>query len=391
MSFEVRPIQSAEYAQAADLIARSFGGTTTAGYERVMHQLIFTYPRSPLFREAQHRVAVLKGQVISHALVQPFTLRYGGVLLRVAGVGDVCTEQAYSNKGYAAAVMRDVLMYVAEQGAHIALLDSYPNHYYGRFGFHTVFPHYTAEFIAHEAATLEMHNIRVRPMTLDDLPYVAALYEQHWAWRVTFTRTADVWLWRLRDGDWLMQVAQDEQGHIVGYMAAEAPCSPRTEIVTDTHAAACALMSVAGQRYRANGQSQIVWYLPPDDALVAFLRAEIDIKLSAHFRPYGGWMARLIDTEGLVQTLLPELQMTLAATATYEPHALRFVCESDVVKLSLGDIFCQLNHQDFIQLMFGSLRPSALVVRRNVSAQAGALLEALFPPRVAALAPWDWF
>jgi predicted N-acetyltransferase YhbS len=98
MSFEVRPIQSAEYAQAADLIARSFGGTTTAGYERVMHQLIFTYPRSPLFREAQHRVAVLKGQVISHALVQPFTLRYGGVLLRVAGVGDVAPNKRTATK-----------------------------------------------------------------------------------------------------------------------------------------------------------------------------------------------------------------------------------------------------------------------------------------------------
>jgi hypothetical protein len=47
----------------------------------------------------------------------------------------------------------------------------------------------------------------------------------------------------------------------------------------------------------------------------------------------------------------------------------------------------QLGHDAFLQVMFGSLLPTAL----DLHPDAVHLLQRLFPPHTAMIAPWDWF
>jgi hypothetical protein len=135
----------------------------------------------------------------------------------------------------------------------------------------------------------------------------------------------------------------------------------------------------------------------PDDALINIASQALTVTVSARYRPDAGWMARLIDAQGLVEALLPEI-VAQARTVMPELEArdLIFRCQPDRVEIGLGgrkSTHSHLNHQDFIQVMFGSLHPSALAMRAQSSLHPDAvrLLEALFPPRVAALAGWDWF
>ena len=141
------------------------------------------------------------------------------------------------------------------------------------------------------------------------------------------------------------------------------------------------------------GMDTLRWLMPPDDAVVTFARTWLPVTLSAAYVPDGDWMARLIDTRGVVQTLLPEM---MAQASMADPHfdadALHFDFQSDRVKIGLRGhetTVCRLNHRDFIQIMFGSLRPAAL--RNRLHADGVQLLEMLFPPRMAALGCWDWF
>jgi ribosomal protein S18 acetylase RimI-like enzyme len=343
-----------------------------------------------------HRVGVLNGQVVSHVCVAPYTLRYGSVRLRVVGVGWVCTHPDYRGSGYAAAVMRDAMTYMAEQGAHVALLDGRDD-YYDRFGFSPVWPYYHFEVASAEAAALDSP-LRLRPARPDDVPHMAELYQRHWGWRVAFVRSPEVWMWRVATASYpYIQVVEDKGGRICGYIAGQGPTDWRVETVADTPEAAMTLIGECGRRCQEAGIEHVVWPLPPDDALVTFARQWLHVKVSARYHPNGGWMARIIDTQALVEALLPEL---VAQASTVMPaldaDALLFDCQPHAVHIGLRDqlaTHCRLNYRDFIQIMFGSLRPSTLALPSDgpITPEGARLLEALFPPRMAALAYWDWF
>jgi len=151
----------------------------------------------------------------------------------------------------------------------------------------------------------------------------------------------------------------------------------------------------SGRWYDARGDSQVTWFVPPDDVIITYARQFLPINISVLYQPTAGWMARLIDTYALVQTLLPEL---LAHATAIHPalqyQDILFDVQPDRVHIAIRHdpaSACELSREDFIQIMFGSLRPSALAARIHLQPVGVELLEMLFPPRMAALAPWDWF
>ncbi|NWF69534.1 MAG: GNAT family N-acetyltransferase [Chloroflexi bacterium] len=397
--FIVRHAYAHEFARIGDLVLSTFFGQGTPVYERELRFWTLTLPGAPGFDYSAYRVGVLDNgageQIVAHAAVRPYTLRYGSVDLRIYGVGAVCTHPDYRQRGYAAAVLHDALAYMAEQGAHLALLNGVRG-YYGRFGFNPVWPDYVFSIDAAEAARLPQ-TLSLRPAALVDAPALAALYHQHWGARVAFTRSADLWRWRLGEQRRDMLLVAEDAGQIAGYVRASEQNALLTEVVANSGDAALTLLADAGARYQRAGIARVEWLLPPDDALVYYARLALPVTVSAAYSPDGGWMARLIHSEALVRALLPEIAAQAHSTMPeFDPAALQFVCQPDGVQIGLDgqpETFAQLNHQDFIQVLFGSLRPAALALRPDSGLRRAAvrLLEALFPPRMAALAPWDWF
>jgi hypothetical protein len=189
-----------------------------------------------------------------------------------------------------------------------------------------------------------------------------------------------------------IHVVEDRQRAICGYLAAADLPDERAEVIADTPEAASTLLAVFGARYLAAGIDRIRWSVPPDDLLVAYARQLLTVTVSARYQPNDGWLARLIDTQALVETLTPEIVAQARTTdPRFDPAALVFDCQPDVVQIGLQqrpNTVSRLGHRDFIQIMFGSLRPAALT---TLHADAVHLLDTLFPPRMAAIAPWDWF
>jgi hypothetical protein len=157
--------------------------------------------------------------------------------------------------------MRDALAYMAEQGMHLALLNSGIAGYYRRFGFSPVWPYYYFEVDSAEAAALESR-FHLRAARADNIPQMAALYDRHWGGRVAFARHPESWLWRVTGDYFQVQVVEDDHGQVCGYVAGRDLGTEEVDVVVDTPEAATAVLAEWGRRYQEAGRAQIRWALP---------------------------------------------------------------------------------------------------------------------------------
>lgn len=348
----------------------------------------------PGFQPDYCRVGVLDGQIISHALTERATMRYGSSPLRVMGIGSVHTRPSYRRRGYATAVLRDALAFMMEQGAHLALLHDTAR-YFNRFGFSPVWPEYHITFNVDQGARLQTP-LDLYPPKKKHIPAIAALYERHWAGRVAFTRSPELWVWRLTQEPMRRTfVVVDRTQHISGYVSARDFTTDEVEVVTDTLEAAQTIISEISRLHLRVGKSFLRWLIPPDDAFVVFARELLDVAVSAHFQRKQGWQARLIDTPGLIATLLPEINaQAQSVDPHFDPASLVINSHPEGVEFALRGSpasAVKLPQRDFIQVVFGSLQPRLLGIRDGLPDEAVTLLETLFPPRIAALSTWDYF
>jgi predicted acetyltransferase len=390
----VRGIRESELERAAKLVADVFSQGDARLHQVIMDNYLLHLPRRPGTKIEHFRAAFVGKKMVALARLMEFMLHYGRAQLLVAGIASVCTHPDYRKQGFGSAVIRDILTYSAEQGMHMALLKGIP-HYYEQFGFMPVWADYTLEASVDDAQHLAK-SLKLREAVLDDIPQMAGLYNQHWGSRVTFSRNAALWRWRITSENGQAVVVVDNADQLQGYLwHRNSEYSARTEVIAHTTQAIQTLLAYDGWRFHHAGHKKLVWTVPPDDVIIPFAQTILPITLSAHYAPTGGWMGRLIDPSAVVQKLLPEIVAQASSlSAKFKPEKLRLQVASDGVEIALQgnrNSYCHLSLRDFVQVLFGSLRPHTLAVRHKLSRDSINLLELLFPPRIAALAPWDWF
>lgn len=350
--------------------------------------------RIPHFRPTMVRLGVTNDRIVSRVVLRDRTLMYGRAAIKTTCVGQIHTQEAYRQRGYAAVVMSDTLTYMREQGAHMALVHDSTSSYMSRFGFSSVWPNYTLSFSAKEAAALDQP-LSLRPMEPYDLPVVAALYDRLWGGRVTFSRDPDTWIAHVTHGGWEIYVAVDDNDRPQGYIAIADPDAGLVEVIAGSSDAAMTILAFAGRWYQESGLESIQWATLPDDPFTAFARDWLDLTISVTFKPQGAWMARLVDVRGFINMILPELTAQAEmALPDFRSGALKLRPHADHIEITVyvaPAINLKLSHRDFVQLMFGSISAENLAMRVGFAANEVHLLERLFPPRLAALAPWDWF
>jgi len=392
--FVVRAIQIDEIPRAADLVARVFSQSNSELRKSLSHQFTQIYPNRPNHYHRAYRGAFYKSKLVSFLYVHDFTLRYGRAALQVAAISAVCTDENYRGRGYAAAVIKDTLTYAAEQGAHMVLLYGIPD-YFSRFGFSSVWPQYTLQAPTDIASGLTQ-SLQLRIATPDDALVMRSLYNQHWGARITVERSSALWRWRLENSRGEAAVALDKRGRIHGYIWHEPhQLSERSEIVANSPEAIMSFLAYSGRRWQHEGKSHFVWLVPPDDMIIPYAQQILPITLQASYFPSGGWMARIIDSTAMIAELMPEIiAQARVSSRNFKPRELVLEVQPDGVEIGLKsnpDSFCRLSLRDFIQILFGSLRPATLAMREPLRQVNILLLETLFPSRVAAIAAWDWF
>ncbi len=391
----VRPVHADEMGHVASLIADILAKNASQQYEALYTRYaehLLTYPQ---FSFDNLRVAVYKNRIVSVVHTVDFSLRYGRATLNVVGISFVCTIPKYRGRGFAGAVIKDTLTFAAEQGAHLVLVDSPIPIYFQQFGFSPVWTKYTLQIMSALAA--ELHQpLQIRVAMPSDIPIMAQMYDHYWGMRVTFERSAELWRWRMNHGRGEALVMFGQSGKIQGYIWHLAEdFSAKNEIVATTQPAIATALAYSGRRWQSVGEETVVWSVPPDDVIVPYAQQMIPLSLNASFSPSAGWLARVIDAYALIDVLLPEIIGQInSSPLPFDVHDLILRIAPDGVEIGLQSIpesICQLSLRDFIQILFGALRPEALAVRHPLSVESIQLLQTIFPARVAAIAGWDWF
>jgi predicted acetyltransferase len=392
--FQVRALQAHEVESAADLVARCLAMGDEQRYESLFQHYNHILPSRPHATPQHYRGAFKGNELVSCLVIQDFPLRYGRAFLHVAGIGAVCTHENFRRRGYASAVIKDSLTYAAEQGAAIALLNATIPRFYERFGFSPVWPHYSLQSASALAAQVSQP-LSLRLAEPQDLPRMADLYEKHWGGRVCFERSPALWRWRMAYGRDESIVALDSSGMVQGYLWQPKDNSIRLEVVADSPEAVMSFLAYSGKRSLEAGYDSFIWPVPPDDVIIPYAQQLLPITLSASYFPTEGWMARLIDSAKIIDELLPEIiSQAKSQNRDFDETQLLLRVQPDGVDIAFRkekNSQCRLSLRDFIQILFGSLRPETLAIRQPLSRDSVRMLQSLFPPRVAALAAWDWF
>lgn len=391
----VRPVQADEMIQVARLIADILADDDHQKYETIYTYYAEHLLNHPKFSLDNLHVAIYKNKIASVVHTVDFSLRYGRARLKVVGISLVCTASKYHGRGFASAVIKDILTFAAEQGSHLALVDSPLTTYFQQFGFSPVWAKYTLQVSSALAA--ELHQpLQMRVAMPSDLPIMAKMYEHYWGMRVTFERSTELWRWRMNHGRGEALVMFGQSGKIQGYIWHLADdFSAKNEVIATTQPAIATALAYSGRRWQAMDYETISWSVPPDDVIVPYAQQMLPLSLNASFSPSAGWLARVIDAHALIDVLLPEIiAQTQASLIPFDVHQLILRIAPDGIEIGLEtipDSVCQLSLRDFIQILFGALRPEALAVRHPLSSESIQLLQTIFPARIAAIAGWDWF
>ena len=389
--YVIRSSDSKTFQAAGNLVADVFSGDNPRLYERILHDWIAHLPNKPGFSYELCRVGMIDGAVVSQVLIEKDILYYGQARLKVAMIGRAATHPHHRHKGYSSALIRDTLATVAEQGAHLALLNDLGS-FYHHFGFSTVLPDTILEMDSHTAMQMP-RPLKIRAATYEDLPKIAQLYQHHWGGRVTFRRSSHWWEWKFNASLDSILVAVTHEDKVQGYLWREATAN-QLEMVCDTLPATMSLLSFLGKRMQNIGEPLIQLLIPPDDTILSFVRQMMTVNVRAVYRYNTGWMARIIDSTALLNALLPEItRHAQIFVPDFDSRALYLTSEVDAVTIGLQThpgSGLHLSHRDFIQMMFGSLRPMMLARRDQLPIEMVQLLELLFPPRIASIAPLNW-
>ena len=125
---EIRAAHESELEQVVELCCLAFDSDD--------HERYWQYVRGDSsYRPSQTRVVVVNDKVVSTLRVWERRIRVGDSLVRMGGIGGVCTHPRYRGVGYASALMRDTIEYLKTAGYDIgALFTIIPDEFYSRLG-----------------------------------------------------------------------------------------------------------------------------------------------------------------------------------------------------------------------------------------------------------------
>ncbi|HZU07347.1 MAG TPA: GNAT family N-acetyltransferase [Chloroflexota bacterium] len=351
------------------------------------------YTNDPTYRPEQSWLVERDGRLAAHLRVFDRWIYAGGTRLRIAGVGNVITAQAYRGRGYAGQLLTAMLAAATEEGFAYSLLWTHLPALYARYGWVSL----PEERVHASLPPAEPCAVAIAPFRDDDLPAVMQLYEATNAARAGPTvRTPAYWRGQLA---WL---GEDRQGFLVA------------------RAAGGELVGYARSRPGAEGVELLELGLAPDQfavgrALLAALPAgpgrRLEGRLPPSLRPVfrpgectvitdPSLMGRTVHLAALVRALEPVWRARLARAglaegtlqlATSAGHAtVRLSAEGVAIEpLPVEAMPLALDETTFGHLLFRGFDAAAsarLAVRPDA-----ALLQVLFPPQDFVIWPSDAF
>ena len=392
MAVTVRSFVPAKDARAvADILTLSFGKWSPRGHLPGLLRL-------PKSEWRDHRVVVDDGKVVAFLRVVPRDIYVGRALLRVGGIGGVCTDPSARKKGYASTLMNDATEFMRRDGYDFALLYGIPN-FYHKFGYEVVMSRYFLTIPQSDIPDPTAPTARAS-VTKKDLPALLRLYNAQARFRDGNVLRKKMWL---RKNSFKIT---GPRGRIDAY--ATWSSQDGSLIVLD----AAARDAEAG-RVLLSAVKRVAWTHGIDHVNVRF---PFGYPLTDAVRPLNctltrvntfrkGCMGRVLNLETLARRMRPEWHRLISLSEVLnQSGGLAVQIGDEVLTISFskgrvttsvgrGRASSKMPQEKFSQLLFG-YAPAAEVARADgvrILPRDLRLFEILFPERTSFLFPTDEF
>ncbi|MBW3622029.1 MAG: GNAT family N-acetyltransferase [Armatimonadetes bacterium] len=365
-----------------------------------------------------------EGDAVSRLWILPFTIRVGAAEVRMDGIGGVGTAEERRNKGYARQLLEATVEWMAGRDAALTMLYGIPN-FYPKFGYVTAGPEHLLYLPSFPDTPLP-EGWQVRPFQTADLPATQRLYEQNTARAVGVVRRlpeSGIWSQLRKTAEPnaadSCRVAVNPSGEVSAYAWRGAhfwyikdklgPHHPDAlvlaEVMADGPAAAETILAVihawAGEEARQNGKEirRILLSLPPEGPIADAARHH-HAGFMQNYSLAADSMARVLNVERLLSSLVPELEARYAAAKADFTGALRFrtdigeatlnvtperiaVADSAAPLPALNVTTVHMPQTTLARLALGAFPPDDLLARLNPAPEERTrrILATLFPHR----------
>lgn len=406
-SCEIRgPETRGEILALADLYGKAFGRYQPL-YDSFLDKHFHQMPREQ-WRLARALWAP-DGSPVAMVRVCDRTMRLGAALVRVAGIGDVCTRPTLRKRGLLRTLFTHVNQFMHDEGYDLSLLFGIPN-FYDKFGFVVGAWNSALQLPRPQAARLS-GPYKGRRARRADIAAIRRLHADDLAIRDgAMARWGDAWLTQaLRDK--LCRVLADAKGRVRAYYRARAEGDALilTEVslgrkpdLGGVHSVLADMAKVA----RACERPTLRLELDPAHPLGRFCVADgCEVRRAIGHR--GGSMVRITHLESLCRHMVPEWERLLAVSpAARWSGRLRLKTDLGTVDLAVAKgvvrpepptgrtpAVLAAGQDKLCRLVVGFHTPAeaAFLGDVRVTPAARPLADALFPARSLVFFPYDRF
>ncbi|MBM4043293.1 MAG: GNAT family N-acetyltransferase [Planctomycetes bacterium] len=395
----------------ADLYGKAFGNWPRL-YELCKDLFLHRMPREQW--RLSRAMWAPDGTPIAQVRIADRTMRLGAALLRVAGIGDVCTLPSHRKHGLMRMLFAHINQFMRDEGYDLSLLFGIPD-FYTKFGFTTGVANEWLLVPRQQLAELKPP-YRGRRARRTDTAAIRRLHLDDLATRDgAMARWGDAWLRRACREKWC-RVVEDARGRPLAYWRGE----PRPDDAFALNEASLgrrpsrdAVLSVLAdlaKAAKACEKPRLRIELPAAHPIGQFCVAD---GCEAHrgIGHRGGAMVRIVGLDSLCRRMAPEWQRLLAASPV-AGWAGRLRLKTDIGTVDLAIVrdkvgivggasvpresppaIISTSQDKLCRLIVGFHAPSAALAlgEARIGRAARPLADALFPARSLAFFPYDRF
>lgn len=238
-------------------------------------------------------------------------------------ISSICIDEGVRGLGYSRTLMDAAIDACKARGAAIALVIARRavDHFYTRFGFWGISQYSKLSIDAAALSAVAFDGLRLRHANANDLPACAALYAV--AYREAFghcQRDSKIWSYVLKKIPYLrMQLSVVEKaGAVLGYAVHDEAGNVHELGTAGDGAARSVLALLAG----LNEGQTLHLHISPNHPVILALEG-LDISLSTRECPFGGHMARVIDSSRLLDMLVRRIDLNARSAGFLPQNELR--------------------------------------------------------------------
>jgi predicted acetyltransferase len=299
--------------QIADLVARVF---VRKSYFDIYRDRMNYQTSDPYFKPEHSRVIKEDGQIVSHVSIVEKHMRIGRSLVKVAGIGDVCTHPRHRGKSYCRILMEDAIRYMQHNGYPLSMLYGIPA-YYHKFGYIESMGTYSAYLKVKPLLELPVKHT-LRPCKAEDTGILNDLYNAAYNKKTGSMKRVVTHWYKLQDPKRVL-IATGKSGEIIGYAISSLEGFQPffvQEAVMDEYGVGRSFLGHYAKEADKREQTELELRLYPTHPLV-LLAETLGGRFEARYKREGEGhaMLRIINLHDTLAAIVEELQGRLDASS----------------------------------------------------------------------------